>query len=459
MTYSSLLFIYGFLPLSLLIYWLTPEKMKNTSLLLLSMIFCALNSFRFLEFMVVYTLINYFAGLFIGKFRNKKIISAIPLFLGISADVIMFFMFRTDFLDIFKDKLKIPYEFFPVGVSLITLTAIGYLIDIYKKCIRPEFDIVKFSLYMMMFPLIIMRPVIRYNTFRRMLNDRKFTLCDTGTGLTIFVKGLVKKVIAGDTMYAMYMAVKSVDIWKMSSVNAWLGMTAYLLSLYFTLSGMADMGTGIGYCFGFRFPHSFNYPIFSNKIRDFASNWHIQIIYWFRRYMTKPLCEMGKSHIYRKIIFISAWCCVGLWYRFDMNGLLWGGIIGITVVLEKYIRRFRILKITGIIYTYVITIIGMVFLSGENIGQSLNYLLVLLGGNKIFADSLTLYLLKYYIVLMLICTYCSTSLFRNMVMRSGKSRIKSVIALLSPVITLVMLALCTALISYTGSSELSLISL
>ncbi|MDE5556579.1 MAG: hypothetical protein K2J32_02620 [Ruminococcus sp.] len=459
MTYSSLLFIYGFLPLSLLIYWFTPEKMKNTSLLLLSMLFCALNSFRFLKFIVGYTLINYFAGLFIGKFRNKKIISAIPLFLGISADVIMFFMFRTDFLDIFKDKLKIPYEFFPVGVSFITLTAIGYLIDIYKKCIRPEFDIVKFSLYMMMFPLIIMRPVIRYNTFRRMINDRKVTLCDTGTGLTIFVKGLVKKVIAGDTMYAMYIAVKSVDIWNMSSVNAWFGMTAYLLSLYFTLSGMADMGAGTGYCFGFRFPHSFNYPVFSNKMRDFASNWHIQIIYWFRRYMSKPLCEMGKSHVYRKIIFISAWCCVGLWYRFDMNGLLWGGIIGLTVVLEKYIRRFRILKITGIIYTYVITIIGMVFLSGENIGQSLNYLLVLLGGNKIFADSLTLYLLKYYIVLMLICTYCSTSLFRNMVMRSGKSRIKSVIALLSPVVTLVMLALCTALISYMGSSELYLISL
>lgn len=459
MIYSSLLFIYGFLPLSLLIYRLAPEKMKNTSLLLLSMVFCALNSLKFLEFMVIYTLINYFAGLFIGKFRNKKKISAIPLFLGISADMIMFFMFRTDFLDIFKDKLKIPDAFFPVGVSLITLTAIGYLIDIYKKCIRPEFDIVKFSLYMMMFPLIIMRPVIRYNTFRRMLNDRKVTLCDTGTGLTIFVKGLVKKVIAGDTMYAMYMAVKSVDIWKMSSVNAWLGMTAYLLSLYFTLSGMADMGTGTGYCFGFRFPHSFNYPVFSNKMRDFASNWHVQIIYWFRRYIAKPLYEVGRSRVYRKIIFISAWCCVGLWYRFDINGLVWGGIIGLAVVLEKYIRRFRILKITGIIYTYVITITAMVFLSCENTGQSFNYILVLLGGNKIFADSLTLYLFKYYIVLILICTYCSTSLFRNMVMRSGKSRIKSVIALLSPAVTLIMLALCTALISYTGSSEMHLISL
>ncbi|MDE6427072.1 MAG: hypothetical protein K2K89_13205 [Ruminococcus sp.] len=459
MTYSSLLFIYGFLPLSLLIYWLTPEKMKNTSLLLSSMVFCALNSLRFLEFMVIYTLINYFSGLFIGKFRNKKIISAVPLFIGVSADVIIFFMFRTDFLDIFKDKLKIPDVFFPVGVSFITLTAISYLVDIYRKCIRAEFDIIKFSLYMMMFPAIIIRPVIRYNTFRRMLNDQKITMFDVGTGFKIFVKGLAEKVIAGDTMYMLYMAVRSVDIWEMSAVNSWLGMTAYMLSIYFTLSGMADMGKGIGYCFGFRFPNSFNYPIFSNKMQDFSSNWHIQIIYWFRRYVAKPLYDICRSRIYRKIIFITAWCCVGVWYRFDINGLIWGGIIGLAVILEKYIRRFRVLKITGIIYTYVITIICMVFLSGENIIYSTNYLLVLLGGNKIFADSMTLYLFKYYIVLLLICIYCSTGLFRNMVMRSGKNYIRTVIAVVSPIITILMLAVCTALISYTGSSELSLIRL
>ncbi|MCM1314084.1 MAG: hypothetical protein NC205_07145 [Prevotella sp.] len=459
MIYSSLLFIYGFLPLSLLIYWLTPEKMKNTSLLLSSIVFCALNSLRFLKFMVIYTLINYFSGLFIGKFRNKKIISAVPLFIGVSADLIIFFMFRTDFLDIFKDKLKIPDVFFPVGVSFITLTAIGYLVDIYRKCIRAEFDIIKFSLYMMMFPAIIIRPVIRYNTFRRMLNDQKITMFDVGTGFKIFVKGLAEKVIAGDTMYMLYMAVRSVDIWKMSAVNAWLGMTAYMLSIYFTLSGMADMGKGIGYCFGFRFPNSFNYPIFSNKMQDFSSNWHIQIIYWFRRYVAKPLYDICRSRIYRKIIFITAWCCVGIWYRFDVNGIIWGGIIGLSVVIEKYMRRFRVLKITGIIYTYVITIICMVFFSGENIIYSTNYLLVLLGGNKIFADSMTLYLLKYYIVLLLICTYCSTGLFRNMVMRSGKNYIRTVIAVVSPVITILMLAVCTALISYTGSSELSLIRL
>lgn len=459
MTYSSLLFIYGFLPLSFLIYRIAPVKLKNMSLLLLSVVFCAVNSLKFLEFMIIYTLINYFSGLLTGKFRSRKIISLISLVIGISADVIIFFMFRTDFLDMFRDKLKIPDGFFPVGVSFITLTAIGYLVDVYRKCIRPEYDIINFSLYMMFFPLIIMRPVIRYNTFRHMLNDRKSTMADIGTGLTIFVRGLVKKVIAGDTMYMMYASVKSVDIWETSAVNAWLGMTAYMLSLYFTLSGVADMGKGIGRCFGFRFPNSFGYPLFSNRIRDFASYWHVHIMHWFRRYVAKPLYEVSRNRAYRKIVFITAWCCVGLWYRFDLNGLIWGGIIGLAVVLEKYIRRFRILKITGIIYTYVITIISMVFLSGENITSSTNYLLVLLGGNKIFADSMTLYLLKYYIVLLLICTYCATGLFRNMVMRSGKNYFRTFVEIISPVVTLVMLVLCTAIISYSGSSELFLIRL
>lgn len=459
MTYSSLFFIYGFLPVSLLIYRIAPAKFKNASLFLLSVVFCMLKSLWFAGFMIVYTFINYIAGLFIGKFRSKKILSAVPLSFGIIADMLVFFMFRTETADDLKNILHIPEGFFPLGISFVTLTAISYLVDIYKKRMRPEFNFIKFALYMMMFPKIIIGPVIRYNTFRRMLNDRKTNLGDIGTGLTIFVKGLVKKVIAGDTMYMLYTAVKSVDVWQMSAVNAWLGMTAYLLSLYFTLSGVADMGVGVGYCFGFRFPQSFNYPVFSTKLRDFASNWHVQIIYWFRRYMSKPLCELGKSRIYKKIIFISAWCAVGLWYRFDANGLIWGFMIGLSVVLEKYIRRFRLLKVTGIIYTYVVTIICTVFLSGENITQSFNYLLVMLGGNKIFADSLTFYLLKYYIVLLLLCMYFSTSLFRNMLMRSGRNHFKTVISVLSPAVTVILLVVCTALISYSGSSEITMMRL
>lgn len=457
MTYSSLLFIYGFLPVSLLIYRFTPANFRNLSLLVLSGIFCASDSLWFLGFMAVYTVVNYFSGLFIYKFRSKKALSAVPFSMGIIFDLLVFLTFRTELLHTFRGISGISEIFFPVGISFLTLTAIGYLIDIYRKRMKPEFDLIKFSLYMMFFPKLFI--IVRYRTFYRMLNNQKITLSDVGRGFTVFVKGLVKKVIAGDTMYMLYTAVGSIDIWKMSAVNAWLGTTAYLLCLYFVLSGIADMGMGIGYCFGFRFPQSFNYPVFSTKMRDFASNWHIQIIYWFRRYVTKPLSELCKNRVYKKIVFIFAWCLIGLWYRADANGLVWGFLTGLAVILEKYLRKFRFLKVTGIIYTYVITIICIVFLSGKNITDSFNHLLVMLGGNKIFADSVTFYLLKYYIVMLLLCMYFSTGLFRNMLTRSGKTRLKDVNSVLSPVMTVVLLILCTILISYSGSSEMLLLKL
>lgn len=457
MTYSSLLFIYGFLPVSLLIYRITPTRFRNISLFLMSGVFYTLNSLLSLIFMLVCTFVNYLSGLFIYKFRSKKILSAVSLAVGIIFDLLMFLTFRTDMLNDFREISGISETFFPVGISFLILTAIGYLIDIYRKRMKPEFDLLKFALYMMFFPKMFI--IVRYRTFYRMLNNQKITLADTGRGFTIFIKGLVKKVIAGDTMYMLYTAVESIDIWKMSFVNAWLGMTAYLLCLYFVLSGITDMGIGIGYCFGFRFPQSFNYPVFSTKMRDFAYNWHIQVIYWFRRYITKPLSELVKKRLYRKIVFIFAWSMIGLWYRFDLNGLLWGFLIGLMVTLEKYLIKFRLLKVTGIIYTYVITIICTVFFSGKDIKDSFNYLLVMLGCNKIFADSITLYLLKYYIVILLLSMYFSTGLFRNMLTRSGKTRLKDVNSVLSPVITVILLVLCTILISYSGSTEILLLKL
>lgn len=459
MLYSSLLFIYGFLPVSLLIYMITPENLKKNVLFLLSMIFCTLNSLKFLVFMLVYIAVNYIAGMFIWVLREKKSLSAIPLFVGTAFDLTMIFMFRTEAFSSLKNNLNIPDEFFPVGISFFTLSAVGYLIDIFRKRMRAERDFICFGLYIMMFPRIIMGPVIRYKTFKKMLKNRKSDLDDIGMGFTIFVKGLVKKVIAADTMYMLYTAVKSVDIWKMPALNAWLGMTAYLLCLYFMLSGFADMGTGVGYCFGFRFPQSFNYPVFSTKIRTFAANWHVHIIYWFRRYFSKLLCELCRRRVYKKIIYILAWCMVGFWYRFDINGLLWGFFIGLSVLTENVLGRMKILKATGIIYTYAVTMICAVFLAGENISYSLNYLLAMLGGNRMFADSQTLYLLKYYIVLLLVCMYFSTSLFRNMLMRSGRTKLRVLMEIVSPIITVVLLAVCTALISYSGSSGMILMTL
>ena len=460
MLYSSLLFIYGFLPLSMLIFYISKPKYRDGVLLALSLLFCAANGLRFLIFMAVYVIFNYFTGVLTYVIKKSgSPFDALPLFAGITADITVIFMFRAEYMSWLRNTFGFPEWFFPLGISFFVLSSVGYLIDIYCGRIKAEKNIITFGLYMTMFPKFTAGPVIRYHSFLKINRNRKYGLSEIGKGLVIFIKGLAKKVIIADTMYQLYNAVNTIDIDKLSAVNAWLGIIAYMLCLYFTLSGFADMGTGIGYCFGYRMPNSFNYPIFSSRIKYFASKWHIQVIRWFRLYIAKPLYRLTKNSRIRKILFISAWCLAGFWYTFSLNGALWGCLVGISVTMENFFAKKKILKATGIIYTFFVMSILMVFLAGDNILDSVRYLLVMFDGNKLFADSISIYFFKSYIVLLLISMYASTDLFRNMILRSGKSRLKTAFSVISPVIAAFLLIICTALISYSGFSDMILIKL
>lgn len=459
MVYSSLLFIYGFFPLSILIYYIFRKKFPNGVPLLLSMIFCGMISLYFLIFMILYTAVNFAACNFIEKKRSGKPASGIVFYSAVIFDIAAIFTFRTDFFSGFKELIHVPDGFFPIGISFFTLSAVGTLIDVYFGKLKAEKNIVKFGLYIMFFPRLIMGPVLRYSSFIKMLENRRDGLNEVGIGFTVFVKGLVKKVIAADSLYMLYSAVRDIEIETMTALTAWIGITAYMLCLYFTLSGFSDMGIGIGYCFGFRFPQSFNYPLFSTKIRYFTTRWHIQIIQWFRRYITKPLSSQFNNKVIKKLIFIAVWGLFGFWYTFSINGVLWGLIIGSAVTVENHFSNAKILNITGIIYTFLVTVIASVFLSGENISYSLKYLLVMLGGNRAFADSISFYFIKSYIVILLISVYAATSLFRNLMMRSGKNWIRNAVIVVSPAIVLALMIVCTIMISYSGSSEMILLRL
>ena len=312
MEYSSLLFIYGFFPVSLVLYHLTPKKLKDAVLLLLSMVFCSFFGVSSLLFIAAYVVINYTVSRLTDRLRKRGAVACfIPFALGMMFDIFVLFAFRTERFSVMYRALRLHEGFFPVGISLFTLSALGYLIDVYNGRIRSEKSIVRYSLYIMMFPRLLMGPVLRYDAFTRIMNSRKAGINELGKGLTLFIKGLAKKVLAADTLYALYIAVSSYDTPGLSAVPAWLGITAYVLCLYFTLLGVADMGVGIGYCFGFRFPQSFNYPMFSSRIRYFAAKWQVQVIHWFRNYITKPFASQTKSRYISKLIFIGAWTAAG----------------------------------------------------------------------------------------------------------------------------------------------------
>ncbi|SEH62611.1 alginate O-acetyltransferase complex protein AlgI [Ruminococcus flavefaciens] len=459
MVYSSLMFIYGFLPVALLLYYLTPKRFREYVMLFESMAFCCFISLYFLLFIAAYSIVNYLFGQMIGKLKKNEKLAAIPLTIGIIFDLIMIFGFRTKYFVWLHDMLHAPEGFYPIGISFFTLSAIGTLIDTYKGRIKADMSFVRYSLYIMFFPRIIMGPLLRYGVFAKVLDSRRENLTNIGIGMSLFIKGLAKKVIAADNLYMLYSAVRSSDVSTISAANAWLGITAYLFCLYFNLSGFADMGTGIAYCFGLKLPQSFNYPLLSTRIKYFAARWQSQVIQWLRRYITKPLYSACTKKWIREIVFVGGWTLFGFWYTVSLNGVICGLIMGIALIIENYVLPEKVMKFTGIIYTFLVVILCTVFLSGDSLAFSVKYLLAMLGGNGMIADAKFFYLVKSYIVLILITMYASTSLFRNMMIRSGKAKIRSIIAVASPLIAVATLIICTALISYSGSSDMLLIYL
>ena len=460
MGYSSLLFIYVFFPVALGIFHASPKKLKEPVLLLLSMVFCGLFGLRYLALLAVYVLINYGAARATGHLRERKKAAAFaPFAFGVTFDIFALFAFRTEHFSWLYRALRLHEGFFPVGISLFTLSALGCLVDVYDGRVKAERSLVRFSLFIMMFPRLLMGPIVRYDSFTRIMNSRRTGSQELGTGLTLFIKGLAKKVLAADTLFALYSAVHSADTRGISAISAWLGVISYMLCLYFTLSGIADMGAGIGYCFGYKFPQSFNYPMFSSRIRYFAAKWHIQVIHWFRSYITKPFASHIKSQLIRKLIFIGAWTIAGFWYGFSAGGAVFGALMGTAIVVENRLRKSKMLKATGIIYTFLLVTVFAVFLSEGSISGSFAYLFAMIGGNRSLTDSMTMYLLRSYLVVLLVTMYASTDLFRNMLVRSRKKVLRRLFFAASPVVTVLLLALCTALISSEGSSAVQLLRL
>ncbi len=460
MLYCSLLFIYGFLPVSLGIYYAVPKKLKDIVLLLESMAFCGFFSLRLLIFMMAYTLMNYTAAQLTFRISDmKRILRILPAAVGICLDAGALLFFREQWLSLLKGLFSVPESFFPIGISLFTLSAIGYLLDVCRGNIRAEKNYVRFSLYIMMFPRLIMGPIVNYRSYLLILRKRRYNIGEIGSGMILFVKGLAKKVIFGDLLYMLFSAVNSCDFAELSAASAWLGIMAYILCLYFTLSGLADMGAGISRCFGMRFPGSFSYPIFSGRIRYFASGWFIQPVHWFREYLTKPLSSRVKSKSLSKGIFVAVWSLGGYWFGFSLGSVICGALIGASVLVENRLRNVRLLKSNGIFYTFIITCFFAVFLSAGSVRDGSRYMWAMIGGSGIPADALAGYLFRSYIVVILAAMYAATDLFANTVQRIRSSKFGVAVNVITPVVMPALLAVCTSVIAYTGSSDAMIVRL
>lgn len=386
MVFSSLTFLFIFLPIILLIYNISKNiKYKNIVLLLFSLLFYSWGEPKYIVLMLLTTFISYIAGIIIDK-NGKNIKSKVTLILSIFLSLLSLFIFK--YLNfsinivnvIFKTNLKLFNLVLPIGISFYTFQILSYVIDLYRGKVKLQKNPFKLLLYVSFFPQLIAGPIVRYETVEKEINERKVTLDDFTSGFKRFILGLSKKVLIANN-------VAIICDYIYGSLNAhygsgilWIAALAYTIQIYFDFSGYSDMAIGLGRIFGFHFLENFNYPYISNSITDFWRRWHISLSTFFRDYVYIPL---GGNRV-RKIINIRnlfiVWILTGLWHGANFNYIIWGLYYLVFLLIEKFIIGDKINKIPNIfrhILTLFIVVIGWVLFRLENFDSLINVLKVM----------------------------------------------------------------------------------
>lgn len=395
MLFSSITFLFIFLPLTLLLYYLVPFRMKNYVMLAASLIFYAWGEPVYIILMILSIILNYFCGQDIYEKRDNARAMKMSLMFGVVMNLLIlgFFKYYGLLMDTVNAILPIdiPYRVLalPIGISFYTFQAMSYLIDVYRKEVKPQENVLYFALYISMFPQLIAGPIVRYIDIEEQLKERSINPNKFGEGAMYFIRGLAKKVVLANTFGAVYEQVAAMQMGSFSTLTAWVGAIAYAFQIYFDFGGYSDMAIGLGKMFGFEFLPNFNYPYIAKSITDFWRRWHISLSTWFREYVYIPLggnrCTPSR-HILNLLI---VWMLTGLWHGAQWNFMFWGLYYGVILILEKYLWGSKIEKLPSAvqhIYAFVLVLFGWVFFFSPTLGYAGQYLKVMfgIGANGIF---------------------------------------------------------------------------
>ncbi len=428
MVFSTVLFLFRFLPISLLLYYVAPAKLKNTVLFLCSLVFYSWGEIRLFPVMVVLILTNYISGLCMGKFDNNEKLRKFFLILSIAVSVGMLFYFKyTDFFieninTLFGTQIAALSLTLPLGISFYTFQTMSYSIDVYRRGVAVERNIINFGAYVVMFPQLIAGPIVKYRDVaeRLHINKGRITFGRIDEGITLFIFGLAKKVLLADGISALWYEITgqySGAVWQAgvglenaSTPLVWLGIIAYTFQIYFDFSGYSMMGIGMGKMLGFDFPDNFNLPYIARSITDFWRRWHMTLSGWFKEYVYIPLGGNRKGLKRQIFNLLIVWFLTGFWHGANWNFILWGLYYFILLMVEKafLLKHLEKGKVWPHLYTLFLVIIGWAFFVGSDAGVTLPLLF-----GKLFVPSAgisALYFLRNYAVLLVICLMCATPL-------------------------------------------------
>lgn len=453
MVFSSIFFIFCFLPVFMLIYYLVPGKLRNIVLLAGSLIFYAWGEPVYVILMLFSSVFNYYMGMELEKLeeqsrpRRGNLIFTIVINLGI----LLFFKYWGFLLDSIGGLAGIsighPELSLPIGLSFYTFKNLSYIFDIYSNKIDAQHNFLTFAVYSTMFPHMAAGPIVRYADIEEQLIRRPVNMTKFGIGAELFIKGLAKKILLADNLSVFYSGVCSLQ--EMSVVTAWLGIFIYTMEIYFDFSGYSDMAIGLGKMLGFDFQKNFDYPYISTSVSEFWRRWHISLGSWFRDYIYIPLGGNRVSTVKHIRNILVVWALTGLWHGASWNFVLWGLYYGLLLLLEKFVLKNVLEKLPAPVctaYTMFAVMIGWVFFSQTSFVSIGHYLGTMFGiGASGFIDSTAIYYLRTGIILFIICIMaCRPGLylrFKRLIQRHPGAAIA---------VNLILLALSTAYMVYNS---------
>lgn len=420
MVFSSLIFLFAFLPLVLFTYYLCPQKMKNTLLFLASLVFYAWGEPRYILIMLFSTVFDYVNGLLIQQYKERgegrKAKAVVLLSVIINLGILGFFKYSSFVVEnvnrLFSLSLSSPNIALPLGISFYTFQTLSYTIDVYSGEVEAQRNIIDFGAFVTLFPQLVAGPIVRYKTIATQLTHRQESVDSFAYGIVRFVTGLGKKVLLANNIGQLWAQVSAIPTDSLPVVTAWLGAVAFSFQIYFDFSGYSDMAIGLGQMFGFRFLENFNYPYLAKSITEFWRRWHISLGTWFREYVYIPLGGNRNGAARQICNLLIVWLLTGLWHGASWHFVAWGLYYGLLLVVEKQLFKLKFLpSALSRAYTLVLVVLGWVLFASPTLSEALAYIKVMFGlGATEFINQETIYLLYTNAVLLFFLVVASTEI-------------------------------------------------
>lgn len=447
MLFSSISFLYLFLPLVLLVYFVVPKSCKNLVLLVFSLLFYFIGEPRYLLVMVGSTASAYFFGLWIGRSKNKKA----PMVLSVSVSLVLLLFFKyTDFFigninGLFSADIALLRLSLPIGISFYTFQAMSYTIDLYRGQVDVQRSFINFAAYISLFPQLIAGPIVRYSVIEEQLNSREHSAAGFSAGITRFATGLGKKVLIANVLGEL--AAKLGASPEPSVLFYWICAVAYPLQIYFDFSGYSDMAIGLGKIFGFDFQENFNYPFISKSISEFWRRWHISLGSWFRDYVYIPLggSRVSTMKWLRNIAIV--WFLTGFWHGASWNFIIWGLYFAVFLLLERLFILKLLSKLPGVfshIYVIFVIIISFVLFASADMNAFAGTVSGLFGAAPPAGEDALYYLRSYGVVITAACIGATPLIKKLLGLLAQKRGGETVIIIMRPVYVGAVLILVTA---------------